>query len=62
MVRFGFIGLHHPLGARTLSVANTNRSFSQYEEWKSEMNASEKRGGCKVARMLMELSGYCFFE
>jgi hypothetical protein len=43
-------------------VANTNRSFSQYEEWKSEMNASDKRACCKVARMLMELFGYCFFE
>jgi hypothetical protein len=32
MVRFGFIGLYHPLGGRDTARRKTNRSFSQYEE------------------------------
>ena len=36
----------------------TNRGFSQYEECQSEMNANGKNAHCKVASMLMGLSGH----
>src|SRR4051812_830388 len=59
IVRFGFIGLYHPLGGRDTRVAKPTEVFLNMKS-KSERNANEKPALCKVPPMLMRLSGYCF--
>jgi hypothetical protein len=56
-VRFGFISLPHPIGARG---ATSMEAFLNMKNVQSEMDAKQKRAPCKVPPMLMELSGYFF--